>query len=185
MKLHKKRIPFGAEKQLLNSTDTTCPSCQAKRESLHLPGCSGEECPECGRSLIGCCCDILSPYDAEQVIQGLYGQVESLEMALSIASQKGCPLTCNSSYLQHAVMKYIFNNVPEDARQEISEAFHVRFPGLVPLLQDENGRGYYTAEQLAEALDIPLHEVHERIDAMVSSGQVIKTSQGKPLRKVH
>lgn len=81
-------------------------------------------------------------------------------------------------------MKYIFHNVPENAK-EIEEAFHLRFPGLVPLLQDEEGRGYYTAEQLAEALGIPLQEVNERIDAMVSSGQRIETSDGHHLRKVH
>lgn len=144
-----------------------------------------EECPVCGRGLVGCDCGALSAWDAEKIIQGLYGQIENLETALGAADESSCGKGRGPSYLQHAVMKYIFNNVPDTARKELEEAFHIRFPGLVPQLQDEDGRGYYTAEQLAEALGIPLQEVHERIDAMLTSGQKIETSEGRHLRKVH
>lgn len=185
MKVSKKRIEFGAETKMAQQGGRRCSDCRVRTGNLHRPGCAGEECPQCGKAVVGCCCDALSSYDAEKIIMGLYGQFESLESALQAAGEEGCPTGGNSSYLQHAIMKYIFNSVPESARKELEEAFHLRFPGLVPLLQDEEGRGYYTAEQLAEALGIPLDEVHERIDAMVTSGQVIESSEGRRMRKVH
>lgn len=98
---------------------------------------------------------------------------------------KKCPMSKSTSYLQHALMRYIFDTVPEEARTEIVKVFHMRFPGLVPQLQDEEGKGYYTAEQLAKALDIPLYEVNERIEAMIAAGETISLGNGKKLRKVH
>lgn len=185
MKAYKNRILFGEEKQLLQVGEERCSVCGCSVRSFHAAGCSAEECPECGKALVGCCCEVLSPYDAEKIIQGLFSQFEDLEAALEAAGDERCPGAAGSSYLQHAVMKYIFNNVPESARREIARAFHSRFPNLTPHIQDEDGRGYFTAEQLADALDIPLQEVNERIDAMVASGQVIQTPDGKLLRKVH
>jgi hypothetical protein len=185
MKAYKERIFFGSEKLLIQAGVRRCETCRVRPGKLHVPGCAMEECPLCGRALIGCDCSILSPWDAEKVIQGLYDQIENLETALGSADGGGPGKGVAPSYLQHAVMKYIFNNVPDTARKEIEEAFHIRFPGLVPQLQDEYGRGYYTAEQLADALGIPLQEVHERIDAMLTSGQKVETSEGRHLRKVH
>lgn len=82
-------------------------------------------------------------------------------------------------------MRFIFEHVPDEAREEIVRVFHMRFPGLVPQLQDDEGRGYYTAEQLAEALGIPLGEVNERIEAMIAAGDGIVNGRGRKLRKVH
>ena len=163
----------------------SCGQCGCRREEEHKAGCDGEECPVCGKMLIGCCCDALSPHDAEKIILALYRQFNNLESALQAAGEDGCSSTSKSSYLQHAVMRYIFEHVPEEARTELARVFHLRFPGLVPQLQDEEGRGYYTAEQLAEALDIPLAEINERIEAMVTAGRTISTGDGRKLRKVH
>lgn len=185
MKDYKKRVPFGAENNLPQSGRETCGQCGCRREETHLPGCAGEECPACGKVLIGCCCECLSPYDGEEIIQGLYGQFDDLPTALQAAGEEGCSAGGKSSYLQHAVMRFVFENVPDTARTEIARAFHLRFPGLVPQLLDEEGRGYYTAEQLSKALDIPLQEINERIDAMITAGRSIRMGEGKQLRKIH
>lgn len=163
----------------------SCGQCGCPPGEVHQPGCAGEECPSCGKMLIGCCCELLSPYDGETIILALYRQFSNLENALQAAGEEGCSSAGKSSYLQHAVMRYIFENVPEEARTEIAKVFHLRFPGLVPQLQDEEGRGYYTAEQLAEALDVPLSEINERIEAMLTAGRTISTGDGRKLRKVH
>jgi hypothetical protein len=52
-------------------------------------------------------------------------------------------------------------------------------------LQDETGYGYYTAEQLSLALQIPLAEVHEKIEAMVAAGQGVRFGDGIRLQKVN
>ena len=185
MKRYHKRVVFGEEKKLLQPGARHCESCGCAGQELHAAGCSAEECPACGKALIGCCCESLSPYDAEKIIQGLFRQFESLEAALEASGDETCTGGTGSSYLQHAVMKYLFAHMPLSARQEITEIFHSLFPDLTPHLQDEEGRGYFTAEQLSHALGIPLSEVQERIDAMVASGQVIQTPDGKLVRKVH
>lgn len=185
MKNYAKRLPFGAERHMVQAGNETCGQCGCPQEQTHLPGCAGEECPACGKLLIGCCCQRLSPYDGEKIIQGLYHQFRDLHSALQVAGEGNCPSGGKSSYLQHAVMRYIFEHVPDTARTEIARAFHLRFPGLVPHVQDEEGRGYYTAEQLSKALDIPLQEVNERIDAMATVGRSIEMGEGKKLRKIH
>jgi len=184
MRNYRKRVPFGEEKNLFHPGREHCEQCGCLRDEPHTPGCAGEECPACGKMLIGCCCEALSPHDGELIITGLYHQFNDLETALQAAGEEGCGAG-GSSYLQHAVMRYIFENVPETVRSEIVQVFHWRFPGLVPMLQDEQGHGYYTAEQLAEALDIPLEEINERIEAMISAGREISTGKGRKLRKVH
>jgi len=185
MKNYRERIPYGRERWMVQAARDSCGQCGSQRESEHQPGCAGEECPVCGKMLIGCCCDSLSPYDTEKIILALYRQFNDLESALQAAGEEGCAGAEKSSYLQHAVMRYIFEHVPEEARTEIARVFHLRFPGLVPQLQDEEGRGYYTAEQLAEALDIPLAEINERIEAMLTADRTISTGDGRKLRKVH
>lgn len=185
MKNYKKRVLFGTEERLVQSGRDTCNYCGCAREQSHKAGCVSEECPACGKVLIGCGCEILSPYDAEKIIQGIYSQFTDLESALQAGGKEGCSPGITSSYLQHAVMRYIFENVTDSARVEIAKAFHLRFPGLVPHLKDEDGRGYYTAEQLSEALDIPVQEVNERIDAMTTAGRSIQMGAGKKLRKIH
>lgn len=162
-----------------------CGQCGCLRGELHHPGCAEEECPRCGKVLIGCCCECLSPHDGEKIILAVYRQFSNLETALQAAGEEGCSAGGGSSYLQHAVMRFIFENVPDDARTEIARAFHLRFPGLVPQLQDDEGRGYFTAEQLAEALDIPLEEINERIEAMITAGRTLATGEGRKLRKIH
>lgn len=185
MKNYRKRVPFGDERCMVKAGKELCGECGCPQAQFHLPGCADEECPECGKALIGCCCECLSPYDGEKIIQGVYSQFGDLESAMQAAGEESCSAEGHSSYLQHAAMRYIFDNVPDTARTEIARAFHLRFPGLVPLMQDEEGRGYYTAEQLSEALDIPLQEVNERIDAMVAAGKSIHMGEGKKLRKIH
>lgn len=185
MKKYRKRVPFGQERRMGQADRQTCRQCDCLLHEMHQPGCTEEECPTCGKMLVGCCCESLSPYDGEKIILGLYRQFKDLESALQAAGEEMCASPAKSSYLQHAVMRYIFEHVPEDARSEIARAFHLRFPGLVPQLQDEDGRGYYTAEQLAEALQIPLSEINERIEAMITAGLSVSTGQGRKLRKVH
>ncbi len=185
MKNRKQRVPFGAEINLVQAGAETCAHCHSPRGTPHIAGCVAEECPQCGKPLIGCCCQCLSARDETKIIQGLYAQFEDLEGALQAIGKESCPAGSTPSYLQHAVMQFIFHNVPQSARMEITRAFHLRFPALVPALQDEEGRAYYTAEQLSQALDIPLSEVNERIDAMVDAGQSIMVKDGATLRKVH
>lgn len=185
MRDYPKRLALGSERQIRQVRDDQCPECGCAVGTMHHGGCAGEECPVCGKAVIGCCCEALSPYDGEKIIQGLYNQFRDLESAIKTAGEERCPPGSGSSYLQHAVMRFIFDNVPEEARAEVARAFHMRFPGLVPQMQDEDGRNYYTAEQLSEALDIPLSEVNERIEAMVTAGKTIHFGNGKKLRKVH
>ena len=186
MKIYRKRIPFGAEKILVQAGEQSCAHCGTSPGRFHLGGCSAEECPQCAKALIGCCCECLSPHDGELIINGLYFQFSDLESALQAAGEEeSCPAGGTSSYLQHAVMKYIFDNVPETAKTEITRAFHLRFPGLVPALKDEDGRGYYTAEQLSRALDMPIEEVNERINAMLTTGRTILPGEGRKLQKIH
>ncbi|MFV0437530.1 MAG: hypothetical protein ACK5PS_09115 [Desulfopila sp.] len=162
-----------------------CRQCGCLPEEEHQPGCTAEECPVCGKMLVGCCCERLSPYDGERIIVGLYRQFRDLESALMAAGEEFRPSSAGSSYLQHAAMRYIFDHVPDEKRSELVRVFHLRFPGLVPQLQDDQGRGYYTAEQLAEALQMPLSEINERIEAMITAGQNIATGEGRKLHKVH
>lgn len=162
-----------------------CEQCGCGLDDLHQPGCGAEECPTCGKILIGCCCQDLSPLDGEKVVVALYRQFTDLASALKATGEEGWSAAGGSSYLQHAVMRYIFDNVPDSARTEIARVFHLRFPGLVPQLQDDEGRGYYSAEQLAQALDVPLQEINERIEAMVEAGRDLATGVGRKLRKVH
>ncbi len=185
MKNYKKRVPFGAEKVMIQAGRQYCNECGCPHEIEHMAGCTGEECPQCGKALIGCCCESLSPFDGEKIIQGIYSQFTGLENAMQAAGDEACRTGGSSSYLQHAAMKFIFDNVPDTARTEISKAFHLRFPGLVPVLQDDEGRGYYTAEQLSNALDIPVKEVNERIEAMLTAGKDIHLGKGKKLRNIH
>ncbi len=185
MKDYKTRVSFGSESFMIQAGAEKCSECACDLDQLHVAGCAGEECPQCAKALIGCCCECLSPYDGEKVIQGIYRQFASLESALQAAGEERCQSAVNSSYLQHAAMRYIFDNVPDTAKTEIARAFHLRFSGLVPRMQDDEGRGYYTAEQLSEALDIPLNEVNERIDAMMSASNGIAVAQGKKMRKIH
>jgi hypothetical protein len=82
-------------------------------------------------------------------------------------------------------MQYLYENVAEEARLEVTRSFQENYQGLVPLLKDEQGHGYYTAEQLAAALRIPLAEVQEKIDAMVAAGQGIRLGDTIRMDKVN
>lgn len=185
MKKSEQRVPFGTEKNLIQPGVEACVNCGCSKGEQHVDGCSQEECPACRCVLIGCSCDCLSLHESARIIHALYLQFMDLDSALLAVAVDEKRETEKTSYLLHAAMQYIFNNVPDTIRAEITQAFQLRFPGLVPALQDEDGQGYYTAEQLSAALDIPLAEVHERIDAMVAAGQGIKFGDGVKLRKVH
>lgn len=185
MKKYHKRIHYGDETRLQQPGRQTCADCGCKRGEYHGEGCAQEECPSCYGMLIGCSCDSLSIHDSARIIQALSMQFSDLHSALMAVGQIQGEQTERPSYLYHAAMQYLFANLPDNVKQEVTGAFQLRFPGLVPALQDENGQGYYTAEQLAKALDIPLAEVQERIEAMVAAGQGIRFADGVKLRKVH
>jgi len=141
--------------------------------------------------LIGCSCDRLPAFDSARIIQALARQFESLDQALAIAGAEGNEghgldgAAANFSYLHHAAIQFIFFQLPQEARAEIDRVFQIRFPSLIPVAVDEAGRGYFTAEQLSQALDMPLAEVHERIEAMIAAGQGLRFADIKNLHKVH
>ncbi len=39
---------------MTDSKSDNCPTCSAKPGELHRPGCNVEQCPMCGRQLLGC-----------------------------------------------------------------------------------------------------------------------------------
>ena len=184
---HLPRIPFGKEINIRPDGET-CPLCHCQRGAFHAFGCSNEECPACHTMLIGCGCDRLPAYDSARIIQALAQQFQSLDEALAIAGAEGNGLdgaTGNCSYLHHAAIQFIFFQLPQEARAEIGRVFQIRFPSLTPIAVDEAGRGYFTAEQLSQALDMPLAEVIERIEAMIAAGQGLRFADIKNLHKVH
>ena len=184
---HLPRIPFG-EERMIQENEEICPLCQCQRGDFHAFGCSNEECPQCHAMLIGCRCDRLSALDSARIIQALARQFHNLDEAVAIigASDDGAkPEAANFSYLHHAAIQFIFSQLPPEARTEIGRVFQIRFPALTPIAVDDAGRSYFTAEQLSEALGMPLSEVRERIEAMIAAGQDLRFADIKNLHKVH
>lgn len=87
------------------------------------------------------------------------------------------------SYLVHAAMQYMFENIDERGREKISHELHTSFPALKPTHYDKNGTGYYTAEQLAIAFDVSTQEIEEKISALSAAGFVIKNNKPKNLKR--
>lgn len=183
LKKYLDRILVGSE-QLL-AYHSRCPGCGMAAGATHSFGCPHEECPGCRKILIGCHCNCLSPADSAKIIKALHDQFNNLADAVGVVTAAEVEPGPESSYLVHAAMQYLYENVDQSIRAELNHDFRARHPDLVPLLQDETGYGYYTAEQLAEALRIPLAEVHEKIDAMVAAGQGIRFGAGIRLQKVN
>ncbi len=185
MKLKKylDRVPVGSELTL--GGYPVCPECQQPTGEMHAFGCSHEECPECRAILIGCHCNCLSSANSAKIIKALHDQFENLADAAQVATSAGAEHSQGVTYLTHAAMQYLYENVPIEVRVDLNRDFQASHPGLVPLLQDESGNGYYTAEQLSLALQIPLAEVYEKIDAMVAAGQGIRFGDGIRLHKVN
>ena len=184
---HLPRIPFGEERNICQDEET-CLVCGCERGVFHAFGCNNEECPQCHTMLIGCVCDRLSALDSAQIIQALAHQFATLDEALAIidvASNGPGAAAANFSYLHHAAIQFIFFQLPQEARAEIGRVFQIRFPSLTPVAVDNAGRGYFTAEQLSKALDMPLAEVRERIEAMIAAGQGLRFTDIKNLHKVH
>ncbi len=177
------RIPVGAERELVFSGE--CPGCGQPADVNHDFGCRYEECPKCRRILIGCNCSCLSPYDSASLIKALHGQFTSLADAVEVVSAAEAGRGGEESYLVHAAMQYLYENIPETARIGLNRLFRQNHPGLIPQLQDDEGYGYYTAEQLSVALRIPLAEVNEKIEAMVAAGQGIRFGDGIRLHRVN
>jgi hypothetical protein len=177
------RVRVGSEQTAVFGSE--CPGCRRPAGEAHSFGCQYEECPQCRRTLIGCNCNCLSPYDSARVIKALHDQFGRLADAVEVvtAGEKGDGR--EESYLIHAAMQYLYENIPDAARDGLHRLFQESHPGLVPQLQDESGYGYYTAEQLSVALRIPLDEVHEKIEAMVAAGQGIRFGDGIRLQKVN
>jgi hypothetical protein len=183
MKIPNRRVPYGHEKKLIQVGADSCVRCKAHRGENHKYGCDSEECPQCGSMIIGCCCDCLSNYESSCIIQALCRKFSSLEDALSdmVGSWEGR----KSSYLDHAAVQYIFENVPKDVRSELVDEFRRRFPLLLPHIEDAQGTPYYTAEQLSKTLNVPLREVQEKVDAMVEAGKDIRFLRAPAPKKVH
>lgn len=189
---HLPRIPFGKETNI-GQDEETCSLCGCQSGVFHAFGCSNEECPACHTMLIGCLCDCLSALDSARIIQALTRQFKSFDEALAIIGATGDDpnranpdrATANFSYLHHAAIQFIFFQLPEEARAEVGRVFQIRFPSLTPVAVDDAGRGYFTAEQLSAALDMPLAEVRERIEAMIAAGQGLRFTDIKNLHKVH
>lgn len=176
------RIAVGAETRV--KSGGACRDCGQAPGALHTPGCPGEECPGCGALLIGCACTCLAPGEGERIIKALRDSFASPEDALQVvmSSESGVE---KPSYLVHAAMYALYDQLPPTARAELQHSFSLCHPALVPLLRDSHGHGYYTAEQLALALDIPLAEVQKRIEAMVEAGQGIRFADGIVVEKVN
>lgn len=177
------RIRIGAEQTMVSGG--ACPGCGQPTGEYHRFGCRNEPCPKCQRILIGCNCNCLSPSDAARTIKALHGEFGSLSDAVEVVSAAEAGRGGEESYLVHAAMQYLYENIPEAARAGLNRLFQANHPGLVPQLQDEEGFGYYTAEQLSVALRIPLAEVNEKIEAMVAAGQGIRFGDGIRLHQVH
>ena len=177
------RIQVGAEQTMIYGG--ACPGCSQPAGEDHNFGCRNEQCPKCHRILIGCNCNCLSPYDSARTIKALYGQFVSLADAVAVVSAAEAGRGGEESYLVHAAMQYLYENIPEAARAGLNRLFQENHPGLVPQLQNETGFGYYTAEQLSVALRIPLAEVNEKIEAMVAAGQGIRFGDGIRLHQVN
>jgi hypothetical protein len=183
LKKYLDRVPVGSE--LVLSCHPTCPECQRSKGEVHTFGCVHEECPECRKIVIGCHCNCLSPSDAEKIIKALHDQFLTLADAVEVVTTPRAEPGQDASYLIHAAMQYLYENVPSAIREDLNRGFQESHPSLVPMLQDAAGYGYYTAEQLSVALQISLAEVHEKIDAMVAAGQGIRFGNGIRLRKVN
>ena len=177
------RIPVGAERDLVFGGE--CPGCRQPPGANHGLGCRHEECPNCHRILIGCNCSCLSPYDSASLIKALHGQFASLADAVEVVSAAEAGRGGEESYLVHAAMQYLYENIPETARIGLIRLFQQNHPGLIPQLQDDEGYGYYTAEQLSVALRIPLEEVNEKIEAMIAAGLGIRFGDGIRLHRVN
>jgi len=173
----------GSERTLFVGSE--CPRCRQPEGAAHSFGCQYEECPECSKILIGCNCNCLSPYDSARIIKALHDQFSSLADAVEVVTAAEGGRAREESYLIHAAMQFLYENIPDAAREGLHRLFQENHPGLVPQLQDDSGFGYYTAEQLSVALRIPLGEVHEKIDAMVAAGQGIRFGDGIRLQKVN
>lgn len=183
IKQYPTRIAIGAEK-VVSSSCGGCRDCGQPQGSLHRHGCPGEECPKCGGLLIGCPCTCLAPGEGERIIKALRHSFSSPEEAVQMVLAQDLGMN-RPSYLLHAAMHCLYEHLPSEARIELQRDFTNRHPALVPLLRDDKGNGYYTAEQLAKALDIPLADVQERIEAMVTAGQGIRFADGIIVEKVN
>jgi hypothetical protein len=183
LKKYLERIPVGSERAM--ACGTVCPGCGMPEGGMHIFGCANEECPECRKILIGCRCNCLKPTDSAKIIKALHDRFVNLTSAIEVVTKDDEESGREVSYLVHAAMQYLYENVPPAIQADLNRGFQQCHPGLVPLLQDEEGYGYYTAEQLSVALQIPLAEVHEKIEAMVAAGQGIRFGEGIRLQKVN
>ncbi len=182
LKKYSARIPVGAEQTLTGGGP--CSVCGQPAGIVHSFGCANEECPSCHKILVGCSCNCLSSADAEKIIKVLHDQFTCFGDAAEVVAADPDPGR-DSSYLVHAAMQYLYEHLPPAVRDDLHRDFQTSHPDLVPLLQDENGFGYYTAEQLSATLQIPLTEVYEKIEAMLDAGQGIRFGDGIRLHKVN
>lgn len=184
LKAYLSRVPVGGG-PVMPEESGGCPECQRQKGELHRFGCAGEPCPACGKILIGCCCNRLSPADSARIIKALHDRFTGSAAAAAVIAGAGEEAGRDVPYLVHAAMQYLYENLPAEVRVELHRSFQESHPDLVPLLQDEHGYGYYTAEQLSQALNISLAEVNEKIEAMIDAGQGIRFGDIIRLQKVN
>jgi len=162
-----------------------CPECGRNSGEEHAPGCSLEQCPSCRMMLIGCSCNCLCPYETEKIIASLYCRITSMEDALAALESGAEANLAGNSFLVHATMRFLFDNMPANRRAELETLFLQQHPELVPHLYDDDGHRYYTAEQLAEALNMPIEKVRKQIDAMVAAGRGVRDASGVRVKMLH
>lgn len=181
--IYRARVLVGREKGGI--TVEKCPECGRNAGDEHAPGCSLEQCPACRMTLIGCNCNCLCPYEVEKIIASLYSRITSMEAALATLESGTKVNLGGNSPLVHATMRYLFDNMPANRRAELETLFLEQHPELVPRLYDDDGHRYYTAEQLAEALNMPVEKVRKQIDAMAAAGQGVRLSDGLRMKMLH
>ena len=69
-----KRIKYSSYKNSLDKDVEYCPDCSAKDGEYHLFGCDWETCPECGKQLLSCDCEMMLVVGDE-----LWGNLEYYE----------------------------------------------------------------------------------------------------------
>lgn len=87
------------------------------------------------------------------------------------------------SFLVHAAMQYLFEHIDQKAKEQVGRLMQNSFPILIPSMYDEDGIGYFTPEQLAQAFDVSEQEINSRLEALAAAGFVIKNQDPADLSK--
>jgi len=179
----RKRIPFEKEQNSATHHSDRCPSCQMANGELHMPGCPEEICPKCQGFIIDCGCNCLSSLDSTLIIQALYLKFTDINSALQATNRSTNTKSKKPSYHIHAAMQFLFEQIDDKAKDEITKKMINSFPTLKPALYDQEGTGYYTAVQLAETFNVSVEEINSRVEALAAAGFVIKNKKAEDLNR--